>query len=427
MVTINRRTFMTLLGAGGTSALLGGLAGPEPALAQTSGRVLVIGGGYGGATCASYLRRFGPAVEVTLIESNPTYYSCPFSNAVIAGNLNLETISFDYEGLRARGVKVVHDTATGIDPVGKHVDLAGGTRLDYDYLVISPGISFKWGEIENDQDAARQAMPHAYQAGPQTDLLRRQLQAMDDGGTVLIVPPPQPFRCPPGPYERASLIANYLKHNKPKSKVLIVDANETHSKKAAFHEGWQRLYPGMIEWIKGSEGGNVISVSPAEMTIEGEFGERYQGDVINLIPYQQAGRIVLDSGLANSSGWCDVQQDTFESQIAADVFILGDACVAGAMPRSGHAAASQAKNCAAVIVSRLAGQTPPAPTYANTCYSLLAPDYGISVAAVYNFRDGKIQQVTGGVTELEKSAEHHAKEAKFATSWFQSITADAFA
>jgi sulfide dehydrogenase [flavocytochrome c] flavoprotein subunit len=208
---------------------------------------------------------------------------------------------------------------------------------------------------------------------------------------------------------------------------LIIDANESHSKQKAFQEGWARLYPGMIEWVKGTEGGNITIAKPAEMSVEGEFGEVYKGDVINLIPHQKAGQIVLNAGLATDSGWCEVHQDTFESKVAADVFILGDACMAGAMPKSGHSAASQAKNCAAVIVSRLAGETPPEPTYANTCFSLLAADYGISVVAVYNFQDGEIKRVAGGVSPLDESDEVHLKEAQFARSWFRSITMDAFA
>ena len=426
MSALNRRDFIKLMGATGMTSMFGTLMWSGNAFGQASGKVVVVGGGYGGATCATYLRRFGPSVEVTLIEPNTTFYSCPFSNEVIAGMDDMDSISFGYDGLKDRGVNVVHDTVTGIDSAGKKVTLAGGGDMAYDMLVVSPGISFKWGAIENDEEAVKEAMPHAYKPGEQTALLRKQLEAMDDGGTVIIVPPPQPFRCPPGPYERASLIAHYLTENKPKSKVLIVDANESHSKKDAFHEGWNRLYPGMIQWIKSTEGGNIKIAKPAEMEVEGEFGEKYKGDVINLIPHQKAGQIVLDAGLANDSGWCEVHQDTFESKVAKDVFVLGDSSIAGAMPKSAHSAASQAKNCAAVIVSRLAGQEPPEPTYANTCYSLLTADYGISVVNVYRFQEGEIKNVAGGVTPLEKDDEFHAEEAKFAHGWYKSITSETF-
>ena len=426
MSALNRRDFIKFMSATGITSMFGSLTWSGNAFGQASGKVVVVGGGYGGATCAAYLRRFGPDVEVTLIETNTTFHSCPFSNVVIAGDLEMDAISFSYDGLKGRGVNVVHDTVTGIDAAGKKVSLASGGDMTYDMLVVSPGISFKWGAIENDEEAVKEAMPHAYKPGEQTALLRKQLEAMDDGGTVIIVPPLRPFRCPPGPYERASLIAHYLKENKPKSKVLIVDSNESHSKQAAFHEGWERLYPGMIEWIKSTEGGNIKIAKPDEMTVEGEFGEKYKGDVINLIPHQRAGQIVLDAGLANDSGWCEVHQDTFESKVAENVFVLGDSSIAGAMPKSGHSAASQAKNCAAVIVSRLAGQEPPEPTYANTCYSLLTPNYGISVVAVYRFQEGEIKRVEGGVTPLEKSDEFHAKEAGYANGWYKSITRETF-
>jgi sulfide dehydrogenase [flavocytochrome c] flavoprotein subunit len=299
-------------------------------------------------------------------------------------------------------------------------------------LVLSPGIKFIYGRVEND-DKVEETMPHAWQAGPQTLLLRKQLEAMKDGGTVLILPPPKPFRCPPGPYERASLIAGYLKANKPKSKIIIVDSNETHSKQAAFHAAWKHVYGmgegKMIHWLKETEGGKIVKLDPSTMTVEKEFGDKFKGDVINFIPYQKAADLVHDAGLTNKDGWCDVHQNTFESKVAKDVYVLGDACVAGAMPKSGHSAASQAKNCAAVIVSRLAGKEPPTPTYANTCYSLISADFGISVAAVYRFQEGSIKKVSGGVTppHPKEKDRFYKNEAKYARGWYKSITSDMFA
>jgi sulfide dehydrogenase [flavocytochrome c] flavoprotein subunit len=426
MNAYDRRYFLKILGAGSAATGLSGLLWPMQALAGATGKVVVVGGGFGGATCARYLKRWGPKLEVTLVERNTSYITCPFSNEVLAGNLEIGDITHEYGNINAAGINVVHDEVTGIDAGGKSIGLRYGGSMKFDKLVVSPGIAFRWGSIENDQAAVQQAMPHAWKAGEQTLLLRKQLEAMKDGGTVIIVPPKKPFRCPPGPYERASLIAHYLKTNKPKSKILIPDANSSHSKQAAFHEGWASEYGGMIEWIKDTDGGVITRADPGNMTLRNDFGDEYKGDVINLIPYQKAGELVENAGLTNKDGWCSVDMGTFESAEAKDVHIIGDACVAGAMPKSGHSAASQAKNCAAAIVSMLAGDTPPEPTYANTCYSLIGPKYGISVAAVYRLKDGVIVKVSGGVSKVGNKQRVHENEAKFARGWYRSITSDTF-
>ena len=427
MTAFDRRDFLKVLGAAGFATTgVGGLLYPLEAFAGASGKVVVVGGGFGGATCARYLKRWGPNLDVTLVERDSKYMTCPFSNEVLAGDLDISKITHDYSAFAGAGIKVVHDEVTGIDAGGKSISLKDGSKIGFDKLVLSPGIAFKWGSIENDQAATQMAMPHAWKAGEQTLLLRKQLMAMKDGGTLIIVPPKKPFRCPPGPYERASLMAHYLKVNKPKSKILIVDANPTHSKQAAFHEGWKKEYGGMIEWIKDTDGGVITSVDPKSMTLQNDFGDEYKGDVINLIPYQKAGALVENAGLTNKDGWCTVDMGTFESAEAKDVHIIGDACVAGAMPKSGHSAASQAKNCAAAIVSGLAGSAPPEPTYANTCYSLIGPKYGISVAAVYRLKEGVITKVSGGVSEVGNKARVHKNEAKYARGWYKSITSDIF-
>ncbi len=426
MNALDRREFLKVLGAAGVVTGIGGLAWPMEALAAASGKVVVVGGGFGGATCARYLKRWGPQLDVTLVERNTSYITCPFSNEVLVGELEIGKITHDYSKIAAEGIKVVHDEVTAIDAAGKSISLKNGSPMKYDKLVVSPGIEFSWGAIENDRAAVQQAMPHAWKPGEQTLLLRKQLRAMRDGGTVIIVPPKKPFRCPPGPYERASLIAHYLKSNKPKSKILIVDANPTHSKQAAFHEGWNKEYGNMIEWIKDTDGGVITSADPNSMTLQNDFGDEYKGDVINLIPYQKAGALVETAGLTNKDGWCAVDMGTFESAEADDVHIIGDACVAGAMPKSGHSAASQAKNCAAAIVSILAGSTPPEPTYANTCYSLIGPKYGISVAAVYRLQDGVIVKVSGGVSKVGNKSRMHKNEARYARGWYKSITSETF-
>ncbi|MGB5328265.1 MAG: FCSD flavin-binding domain-containing protein [Gammaproteobacteria bacterium] len=426
MKAYDRRDFLKVIGAAGAVTGFGSLVWPMEALAAASGKVVVVGGGFGGATCARYLKRWGPKLDVTLVERDTSYITCPFSNEVLSGNLDISKITHDYSNIHAQGINVVHDEVTAIDAGGKSISLKYGGSMKFDKLVVSPGIAFRWGAIENDQAAVQQAMPHSWKAGEQTLLLRKQLQAMRDGGTVIIVPPKKPFRCPPGPYERASLIAHYLKWNKPKSKILIIDANPSHSKQAAFHEGWNKEYGNMIEWIKDTDGGVITSADPGNMTLRNDFGDEYKGDVINLIPYQKAGELVETAGLTNKDGWCTVDMGTFESAEARDVHVIGDACVAGAMPKSGHSAASQAKNCAAAIVSMLAGDTPPEPTYANTCYSLIGPKYGISVAAVYRLKEGVIVKVSGGVSKVGNRDRVHENEAKYARGWYKSITSDVF-
>lgn len=431
MQDMNRREFIRLLGATGAVSGMAAMGIPSSVLAKASGKVIVVGGGFGGATCAQYLKRWGPDIDVTLIEREAKYTTCPFSNVVLAGDMTIDEITHTYDGIKAKGIKVINDEVTGVDPGAKKVTLKGGDTLSADMLVLSPGIKFIYGRVEND-DKVEESMPHAWKAGPQTQLLRKQIMAMKDGGTVLILPPPKPFRCPPGPYERASLIANYLKNNKPKSKIIIVDSNESHSKQKSFHAAWQHVYGmgegKMIHWVKETEGGKIEKLDPSTMTVTKEFGDTFKGDVINFIPYQKAADLVHNAGLTNKDGWCDVHQNTFESKVAKDVHVLGDACVAGAMPKSGHSANSQAKNCAAAIVSKLAGTEPPTPTYANTCYSLISPDFGISVAAVYAFQEGSIKRLSGGVTPPYPGEKDrfYKNEAKYAKGWYKSITTDMF-
>lgn len=423
-MAITRRDFIKVIG--GSAALsLAGL----PLIGRTAGKakVIVIGGGYAGATAAKYLRMANADIEVTLIEKGKTYVSCPLSNEVLAGERQIESLTFDYKALSGKhGVNVVNAEVTDIDTEKKLVKTASGEH-PYDKLVVAPGVEFKWGAIEGYDEAAAEIMPHAWKAGPQTTLLRKQIESMKDGENVIIVAPPNPFRCPPGPYERAAQIAHYLKANKPKSKVIILDAKDAFSKQPLFQAGWEKFYPGMIEWKKAADDGKVIKVDPKTMTVYTEFGER-KGGVVNVIPPQQAGAIAQKAGLADDSGWCPVDQKTFESTLQKDVYVIGDASIAGAMPKSGYAANSQAKVCAAAIAAVVAGQEAPEPSYVNTCYSLVTPDYGISVAAVYQLKDGKIVSVegAGGVSPAEASEMQRKQEAEYARSWFDNVTADIF-
>ena len=320
----------------------------------------MVGGGFGGASCARALRQADPRIAVTLVEPNATFTACPFSNEVIAGLRELSAQQFTYQRVAADGITVRAPTATAVDAPARSVALGDGTRLPYDRLVLAPGIDIRWGALPGYDEAAAALMPHAWRAGEQTVLLRRQLEAMADGGLVVISAPANPFRCPPGPYERASLIAHYLKTKKPRSKLLVLDAKDAFSKQRLFQAAWAELYPGLLEWVPLSKGGNVTSVEPATRTLVTDFG-RHQAAVANVIPPQKAGRIADLAGVADRSGWCPIDPVTFESKLVPGIHVIGDAAIAGAMPKSAFAANSQAKTCAAAVARLLAGSAPGRP------------------------------------------------------------------
>lgn len=429
MNTFSRRDFIRLLGVSGATSMLGWPLGLFAKSDSPGGRVVIIGGGFGGATCAKYIRKLAPVVHVTLVERDLQFVTCPFSNMVIGGTHAMKNITHSYDSLRNKhGVEVIHDTVVDIDAVKNKVTLKSGKTLRYDRLVVSPGIDFKWEEIEGYDATASQHIPHAWKGGSQTVLLARQLKAMKDGGLVVIAPPDNPFRCPPGPYERASMIAHYLKAHKPKSKILILDAKEKFSKQPLFMQGWQQRYPGMIEWVKGSDGGRVDRVDVKTRTVYSEVGIAHKADVLNIIPAQKANTIAHSTGLTGGRDWCMVDQKTFASVVHNNVHVIGDASVAGKMPKSGFAANSQGKVCAAAVVASLSGIKMPEPSYVNTCYSLVAPDYGISVAAVYRLSDKGIVGVegAGGVSPKDADNAFRQREADYARGWYASITSDVF-
>jgi NADPH-dependent 2,4-dienoyl-CoA reductase/sulfur reductase-like enzyme len=417
---MRRRQFLKM---GVTAALL-----HAPAFAQGAGpRVVVVGGGFAGASCARALRQANARIAVTLVEANPTFTACPLSNVVIGGLRELSAQQFTYERVAADGITVVRATATGVDSQARSVTLGDGARLSYDRLVLAPGIDIRWGALPGYDEAAAERMPHAWRAGEQTLLLRRQLEAMDDGGLVVMSAPPNPFRCPPGPYERASLIAHYLKTRKPKSKLIVLDAKDAFSKQRLFQQAWAELYPGLLEWVSLSKGGKVVSVDPATNTLVTDFG-KHQAKVANVIPPQKAGRIAEVAGVADASGWCPIDPVTFESKRQPNIHVIGDAAIAGAMPKSAFAANSQAKTCAAAVARLVTGAAPAAPKLINTCYSLVAPDYGISVAGVYVPTGGQLAEVpgSGGVSPAEAPRATRAVEAGLAEAWFRTITAEVF-
>ena len=400
---------------------------PMPAIAQqATARVVVVGGGFGGATCARALLKLDPKLSVTLVEPNTTYTACPMSNEVIAGNA-AQASQFTYDKVAADGIVVVHQMAVAIDPPSRTLRLADGSTLHYDRLVMSPGIDLRFDALPGYDEAAAEKMPHAWKAGAQTLLLRRQLEAMDDGGVVAISAPANPYRCPPGPYERASLIAHYLKTTKPRSKLLILDAKDAFSKQRLFQAAWLKLYPGLIEWVSLSQGGAVTSVDAASNTLITDFG-KHTVQVANVIPPQRAGRIAQIAGVTDRSGWCPVDPVTFESKLVPNIHVIGDACIGGGMPKSAFSANAQAKTCAAALAALLAGELPQVPKLINTCYSLVAPDYGISVAGVYAPKNGLLTDIegAGGTSPLDAPDEVRVQEAAYARAWFDRITGEVF-
>lgn len=413
--------------AGMAAIAAGTLAAPMVARGAAP-RVAVIGGGFGGATTAKYLRKLDPRIEVTLIEPAEVFYTCPFSNKVLGGLRTMDQIGHRYDRLSADyGVNVVQAAAQAVDADAKRVRLPDGSDIAYDRLVVSPGIDLQYDAMEGWGRDVEEKIPHSWKAGPQTRVLRAQLEAMPDGGTVLICPPANPFRCPPGPYERASLIAYYLQRTKPRSKVIILDRKENFSKQGLFMQGWQQVYGNMIEWRAKEAGGNVLRVDADAMGVETDFGLE-RGDVINFIPQQTAGRIAVEAGLADDDGWCPIDQTSFESAKVPGIHVIGDASKAGAMPKSGFSANSQGKVLAAALVALFGEETPVAPSFANTCYSLISRDYGISVAAVYRLQDGSIKGVegAGGVSPMDADATFRAQEAVYADGWYASAVMDAW-
>ncbi|MBO1926995.1 FAD-dependent oxidoreductase [Thiomicrorhabdus sp. 6S2-11] len=432
MTNISRRNLLKASAAGAAGVAAAGVS--AKALAKSNGkRVVIVGGGIGGATAAQYLKKMDSTIDVTIVEYNKDYYTCFMSNEVIGGNRDIESIHFTYEKLAAKGIKVVYDTVTDIDAKGQVVKTKGGKSLAYDRCIVSPGVDYKWEAIEGfTPEVAATTIPHAWKAGPQTKLLRKQLEEMKDGGTVVVVAPPNPFRCPPGPYERVSQIAAYLKENKPKSKIVVLDPKKKFSKFGLFMDGWKRHYGygtdnSMITWINSENGGTVSAVDVASKTVTAAAG-KFKGDVVNIIPPQKAGSIAFKAGLTNDSGWCPIDHKTFESTIHKNIHVVGDSSVAAPMPKSGYAANSQAKVCAAAVASLLNGTTMIEPSWVNTCYSVIAPGQdGISVAMVYKYEGGKIVKVkgSGGLTGAY-DPELRKREVLYAHSWFENITADTF-
>ncbi len=411
----------------GRRLLLGGaLTVPWVARAQGRARVVVVGGGFAGATAARALVAGGHLV--TLIEASGEYLACPFSNPVVAGLREMEGQRFGWEGVAASGVRVVNAVATAVE--ARRV-VAGGETFECERVVLAPGVDLRFdreaGALPGYDEAASAVMPHAWKAGAQTLLLRDQLRAMPEGGVVVMTVPANPYRCPPGPYERASLIGWFLKTHKPRAKLIVLDSKDVFSKQRLFQQAWASLYPGIVEWVSLSNGGKAARVDAGSMTVETDFGS-HRGDVVNVIPPQRAGSIAVSAGVADRTGWCPVDPVTFESRLVPGVHVIGDAAIMGAMPKSAFAANAQAKVCAEAVGALLAGRAASEPRLINTCYSLIAPEYGISVAGVYRPAGGVLADIegAGGTSALDAGAEVRAQEAAYADAWYRTITGSVF-
>jgi sulfide dehydrogenase [flavocytochrome c] flavoprotein subunit len=426
---MKRRQFVQTLGAGSALAGLGVMSGCA-STGGSSAKVVVIGGGYAGATAAKYVRLFSDnRIDVTLVEPNSAFISCPISNLVIGGHKTMADITTPYDNLSKRhGVKMVRDMVESIDTTKRTVKLASGGELPYDRLIVSPGIDFMLDTIPGlAKPGALEKVTHAWKAGPQTALLRQQLEAMPDGGTFAISIPLAPYRCPPGPYERACMAASYFKTAKPKSRVVIFDANDDiTSKKGLFLKAWKDHYDGMIDYRPKHK---VVDVDVATNTLKFEFNDDFKATVANVIPNMRAGNIAVKSGLATANArWCEVDFLTFESKAANNVHVLGDAIqIAPAMPKSGHMANQHGKTCAAAVVSLLQGKEPPAlPIYANTCYSFVTAKEVVHVASVHRYDAEKKTMLavtgSGGVSSAASEL-----EGAYAMAWARNIWADTLA
>jgi len=397
------------------------VTGPWRARAAASeARVVIAGGGFAGACCALQLRRLNPRLHVTLIDPDQRYVTCPMSNAVLVDLRDLASITLTRAALERAGVRFVRDRVNVIDATRRRVRLQSGGRLPYERLVVAPGIRLVYGQPQGYDEAAAQHLPHAWQAGTQTELLARQLHAVRDGGTVALSVPAGLMRCPPGPYERATLIAWWLSTHRSRCKVLIFDSNNHFPRQDVFTAAWADRYPGMIEWIASTEGGAVTRVAARSRTLYSASGAHTVA-VANVIPPQAPGRLAADAGLAHGHGWCPVRAATFESELVERVHVIGDACIAGAMPKAASAARSQALRCAAAIVAELGGGPAPASELSSVCYSLLGPTSALAIRARFTDAGGTIEPDASGAAQAEPPG-----PADDASQWYRQIRADCF-
>lgn len=417
---LDRRTFLA-----SASLASATLAAPS-VLGQTRPRVVVIGGGSGGGTVARYLAKDSDgALDVTLIEPTKRYYTCYFSNLYLGGFWDYEALGHGYGNIARAGVNVIHEWAVGVDRDAKLVALSSGETVPYDRLVVAPGIDFVDGSVPGWNISQQGLMPHAYKSGTQVQLLKTQIENMREGGTFCMVAPPNPYRCPPGPGERVSMVAHMLSQINPTAKILILDPKETYSKQALFEEGWERHYPGMVTRIGPDLGGNAVEVRPETMEVVID-GEAESVDVCNVIPAQKAGKIAELAGLTAESGWAPVKPGDMRSRMDDNVFVLGDASAQGDMPKSGFSANSQAKVVANVIRGELTGSRIFPARYSNTCWSLIATNDGVKVGASYEPTDEKIASVSSFISQTGEDADLRRQTYEESIGWYNGIVADIF-
>lgn len=419
---LNRRIFL------GTGAAAAATLSAPTVFAAGAGkpRVVVVGGGAGGATAARYIANDSKgAVDVTLIEPSRTYFTCFFSNLYLGGIKQIDDLGHNYGTLASKyGINVVHDWAVDVDRSAKTVSLAGGGKLPYDKLILSPGIDFIDDAVEGWDLSAQNAMPHAYKGGSQTELLKSKIMNMPEGGVFAMVAPPNPYRCPPGPYERVSMVAHALKASNPTAKIIVADPKGKFSKMALFQEGWANHYAGMIDWIGADFGGGNVSVDPDAMTVTID-GEVTKVDACNVIPAMKAGRIAEIAGVTEGN-WAPVNAADMSTKADPDVYVLGDASSQGDMPKSGFSANSQAKVCANAVRGALTGSRVFPAKFSNTCWSLIDTNDGVKVGATYEATDEKIAKVDGFISATGESAELRKATYEESEGWYTGITADMF-
>ena len=425
MTDITRRHFGIMAGA--SLSALGLPILSAPSLAQGKPRVVVIGGGPGGGTAARYLaKESNGALDVTLIEPQKTFTTCFFSNLYVGGFRDYKSLTHNYEKVKKAGVKVVHAMATSIDRDKKQVILAGGRKVPYDRLLVAPGIDIKFDSVPGYSEAAAEVMPHAWKPGPQTQLLVKKLNALKDGDQIVMIAPPNPYRCPPGPYERVSMFAHVLKKKGfTKSRIVILDPKPSFSKQGVFAEGWEKHYPGMIEWQDPKIHGGIKGVDAKTGEVKTDF-TNYKPALVNVIPAQWAGKIARDVGLTNQTGYCPIDAASMKSTVDPNIFVVGDASIAGEMPKSAFSANSQAKVAAMIIRSELTQSRAFPARYSNTCWSLIAPDDDIKVGANYEPVDGAIKASSTFVSQRNESAELRKQNYKESVDWYNGISADIF-
>ncbi len=422
---LNRRRFLT-----GSAALGAAAALAKPAIAQSKPKVVIIGGGPGGGTVLAELSSsVEDKLDITLIEAQTHYTTCFYSNLYLGGFQALDNLTYSFENVKKRpGVTVVNDMAQAVDRGGRKVALASGQTVAYDLLVMSPGIDVDYNSVPGWSQAAEERMPHAWKAGPQLTLLKRQLDAVPDGGLIVMLAPPNPYRCPPGPYERASMMAHALKAaGKSKARIVILDPKDKFSKQPLFQQGWERHYPGMVEWLPPSIHSGIKSVDPATMTVETGFETYRNASLVNVIPRQTAGSIARTAGLTDEKGYCPIDPFTMKSRMDPHIFVVGDACIGGDMPKSAYASSNQAQIAAMTIKAELLNMPKPEAGFNNTCWSLIDTDDSVKIGGTYKPTPEKIKEESSFISKMEDTPEIRRTNYEESASWYVGLTTKLFA